>query len=201
MVFSQQSSYPAFMVKKVEVGPYSAGSTSALKIIGFSCCLGHEGSGLILQLKCLASSSEKLSTHLPVPSWCYPQRTGLKGTNTLHPLSCPPWLRNVQGSLHAYLLAPTVAFPWLEQCWGDLYYVETFGIISLSSCTGCYSVSPAEHFEICNGYFSLFHLTNTSPLLQYRLVLYLLMEFFKEDRYHTFAHFQNEWINPDSDRF
>lgn len=67
MLFSQQSSHWTFMVQKIGVGPYSAGSTSALKIIGFSCCLGHEGSGLIHQLKHLASTSQQLSAHPPVP--------------------------------------------------------------------------------------------------------------------------------------
>lgn len=200
MLFSQHSSHWALMVQKIGVGPYSAGSTSTLKIIGSSYCLGHEGSGLIHQLKCLASSSEKLSAHPPMPSWYYPRRAGLKGRDTVYPLSCSPWLRDDQGSLCTYLLGPTVSFPWLEQCWDDLYSVETFGIICLSSCTGCYTVSPAEHFEIYNGYFSLFHLTNTSPLLQNRPVLYLLMGSLKEDKYHAFTHFQNEWINPDSGR-
>lgn len=97
MLFSQQSSHWTFMEQKIGVGPYLAGSSCARKIIGSSCCLGHEVPVIIHQLKCLASSSEKLSAHRTVPSWYYPQRAGLKGRDTVYPLSCSLWLRDDPG--------------------------------------------------------------------------------------------------------
>lgn len=178
------------------MGPYSAGSTSALKMIGFSCCLGHEGSGLIHQLECLASSSEKLSAHPPVPR----PEAGLKGRDTVYPLSCSPWLRDDQvASIHIFLVLNVFSmtgtvlrasiFCW--NLWHHLFVLLHWLLLS----------SSVEDFKICNRYFSLFHLTKISPLLQNRAVLYLLMGLFKEDKCHIFTHFQNEWIDTDSAGF
>lgn len=84
----------------------------------------------------------------PVPSWCwYPQRGGW---GAAHPSSCSLWPRDGRGSLHTHLLGLTV---WLEQCWEDQCSVETFGIISLSSCIG--TLSPAEHFKFVMDVFPL----------------------------------------------
>ena len=131
MLFFTAAFTVSFHGTKIGVGPYSAGSRSALKIIGSSCCLGHGVSGLIHQLKCLASSSEKLLSYLPVPSWYCPSRSWQKKEEiqfTLYPaLHASGMLR---GASICIILAPTVSFPWLEECWDSLYSVETFGTIS-----------------------------------------------------------------------
>lgn len=117
----------SFHGMKIGVRPYSAGSSSALKIIRSSCGLGREGSGLI-QLKCLASSSEKPPTYLLVPSWNCPSRSWQAVRITLHP--APHGSGMLEGASTCILLAPTLSSPWLEECWDSLYSVETFGTIS-----------------------------------------------------------------------
>lgn len=180
----------SFHGTQIGVRPYSAGSSSALNIIGSSCCLGREGSGLI-QLKRLASSSETPPTDLPVPGWYCPSRSWQEREEvefTPHPALRGSGMR--KGASIRILLAPTMSFPWLEESWDSLYSVETFGTISSfvlllwlllsKSCRALWNVRWM--------YFPLFPLN-------------LLMGSFKEDKHHGFTHFRDGWINPDSGRF
>lgn len=139
------------------MGPYSAGSRSALKIIGSSCCLGYEVSGLIHQLKCLASASEKPLSYLPVPSWYCLSRSWQKKEEiqfTLTLLSMPQECSR----------EPPYASSLLLQClfhdWKSVGTVYTLlkplaPSLPLSFFSGCCSVSPAEHSKMCNGCISL----------------------------------------------
>lgn len=185
------------------VGAYSAGLSPDLKT-GASCFLGHEASRQIHWLKCLAFSSEKPQTYLTVPSQScisrsWQEREEIKFTlyPTLHASG------TLKGASTCILLAPTVCFPWLGEWWDDLYSVETFGIISsfVPMLWLLLSKSCGALWNVQWMHFPLFHSTSPIPLLLNRPVLYLLMGSFRWWKHHVLTHFQNRWINPDTDRF
>lgn len=140
MLFLTAAFSVRFHGTKIGVGPYSAGSSTALKIIGSSCCLGHEGSALIHQVKYLASSSEKPLTYLPVPSWYCPSRSWQKREELPFILLSMPRGCSREPPYVSSLLLQCLFHDWKSV--GTVYILlkPLASSLPLSSCSGCCSV-------------------------------------------------------------